>query len=67
MLADELDFVVGVDPHRDSHTLGVLEVRTGAVVYEATVAADSGGYAGCIHERFCAYTCPQEARCGIRF
>lgn len=24
MLADELDFVVGVDPHRDSHAVGVI-------------------------------------------
>jgi transposase len=45
MLADELDFVVGVDPHRDSHALGVVEVRSGVVVFEASVAADSGGYA----------------------
>jgi transposase len=45
MLADQLDFVVGVDPHRDEHALGVLEVRTGVVVFEACVAADSGGYA----------------------
>jgi hypothetical protein len=45
MLADELDFVVGVDPHRDSHALGVVEVRTGVVVFEASVAADSSGYA----------------------
>ncbi len=26
MLADEVDFVVGVDPHRDSHALAVVEV-----------------------------------------
>src|SRR3954468_3448552 len=45
MLADELDFVVGVDPHRDSHALGVVEVRSGVVVYEASVTADSRGYA----------------------
>jgi transposase len=45
MLADELDFVVGVDPHRDSHAIAVVEVRTGVVVVESTVAADSGGYA----------------------
>jgi transposase len=44
MLADELDFIVGVDPHRDSHALAVVEVRTGVVVFEASVAADSGGY-----------------------
>ena len=45
MLADQLDYVVGVDPHRDSHALGVVEVRSGVVVFEASVAAGSGGYA----------------------
>ena len=44
MLADELDFVLGVDTHRDAHAVGVIEARTGVVVFEATVAADSGGY-----------------------
>lgn len=44
MLADQLDYVVGVDPHRDEHALGVVEVRTGVVVFETSVAADSGGY-----------------------
>jgi transposase len=44
MLADQLDYVVGVDPHRDSHALAVVEVRSGAVVFEANVAANSGGY-----------------------
>jgi hypothetical protein len=45
MLADELDFVVGVDPHRDAHAIAVVEVRTGVVVVESSVAADRGGYA----------------------
>jgi transposase len=45
MLADELDFVVGVDPHRDVHAIGVVEVRSGVVVFESSVTADSGGYA----------------------
>jgi transposase len=45
MLADELDYVIGVDPHRDAHAVGVLEVRSGVVVFEAVVSADSGGYA----------------------
>ena len=45
MLADELDFVVGVDPHRDLHAIGVVEVRSGVVVFESNVTADSGGYA----------------------
>jgi len=45
MLADQLDYVVGVDPHRDSHALAVVDVVSGAVVFEATVAASSNGYA----------------------
>ena len=48
MLADQLDYVVGVDPHRDSHALAVVEVRTGAVVFEANVAANSDGYANAL-------------------
>ena len=45
MVADQLDYVVGVDPHRDEHAVGVVEVRSGVVVFETSVAADSGGYA----------------------
>ena len=45
MLADQLDYIVGVDPHRDSHALAVVHVVSGAVVFEATVAASSDGYA----------------------
>jgi transposase len=37
-------YVVGVDPHRDTHALAVVEVRTGVVVFEAVVAADGSGY-----------------------
>jgi len=44
MLADQLDYVVGVDPHRDSHALAVVHVLTGAVVFAATVVASSQGY-----------------------
>ena len=29
MLADQLDYVVGVDSHRDVHALAVVEVRDG--------------------------------------
>ncbi len=45
MLADEVDFVVGVDPHRDSHALAGVHVVSGAVLFEATVAASSSGSA----------------------
>src|SRR5205809_5322011 len=44
MLADQLDYIVGVDPHRDTHALAIVEVRTGVVVFEASVRADSTGY-----------------------
>ena len=45
MLADQVDYVVGVDPHRDSHALAIVHVLSGAVVFEATIAASSQGYA----------------------
>jgi len=45
MLADQLDYIVGIDPHRDSHALAVVEVISGTVVFEATVDANSDGYA----------------------
>jgi transposase len=45
MLADQLDYVVGVDPHRDAHALAIVDVRTGGVVFEATAVADAEGYA----------------------
>jgi len=35
LLADELDFVVGVDAHHDLHTIGVVEVRSEVVVFES--------------------------------
>jgi transposase len=44
MLADRLDYVVGVDPHRDTHALAIVDVRTGGVVFEGSVSANSLGY-----------------------
>jgi hypothetical protein len=49
MLADELDFVVGVDSHRDWHTLAVVEVRNGVVVHEARARAT-----GVVTQKRCA-------------
>jgi transposase len=43
MLADQLDYVVGVDTHRDRHALAVL-TRVGALVLEAEIGADRRGY-----------------------
>ena len=48
MLADQLDYVVGVDPHRDSHALAVVQVVSGAVLFEAAVSASSDGYANAL-------------------
>ena len=45
MLADELDYVVGVDTHRDQHVLSVVAAPTGAVVAQRSVAASGRGYA----------------------
>ncbi|MEO5632442.1 MAG: IS110 family transposase, partial [Gaiella sp.] len=44
MVADELDYVIGVDPHRDRHALAVVRVPNGEVVIETDAAATSGGY-----------------------
>jgi hypothetical protein len=44
MLADELDYVIGVDPHRDTNALAVVEVRTGGVVFETNLATNERGY-----------------------
>ena len=44
MLADELDYVIGVDPHRDAHALAVVEVRSGGVIFETDVVANESGY-----------------------
>ena len=44
MLADEVDYVIGVDTHRDQHTLAVVVASTGAVVAQSSVRTDRGGY-----------------------
>src|SRR3954449_13152174 len=48
MLADRLDYVIGVDPHRDRHALAIVEVRSGGVIVEANVDADTDGYAAVV-------------------
>ena len=44
MLADELDYVIGVDTHRDEHVLAVVAAPAGAVIAKAAVAANRSGY-----------------------
>jgi hypothetical protein len=45
MLADEVDYVIGVDTHRDHHTLAVVNAPAGAVVAQTVVRASARGYA----------------------
>ena len=47
MLADQLDYIVGVDPHRDAHALAVVDVASGAVVFEATCTIASACESRC--------------------
>jgi transposase len=44
MLTDQLDYVVGVDTHRDEHVLAVVAAATGAVLARQAVRANAGGY-----------------------
>jgi transposase len=44
MLADEVDFVVGVDTHADNHALALVDARTHRTCRSLTVAASRSGY-----------------------
>ena len=44
MLADELDYVLGVDTHRDEHVVAVVTAPAGAVVAAAAAPANAHGY-----------------------
>ncbi|NPC96168.1 IS110 family transposase [Nocardioides sp. zg-DK7169] len=44
-LREVVDVVIGVDTHVHTHTAAVIDARTGGVLEELTVAADSAGYA----------------------
>jgi transposase len=48
MLADELDYVVGVDTHRDQHAVAIVDAHTGAVIAQTTTAAGARGYADAV-------------------
>jgi hypothetical protein len=39
MLADGVDYVIGVDTHRDQHTLAVVVAPTGAVLSQTAHTA----------------------------
>jgi transposase len=44
ILAEQVDHVIGVDTHRDTHSAAVVEAITGALVIDQTVPADAMGY-----------------------
>jgi transposase len=44
MLANELDYVLGVDTHRDEHVMAVVTAPAGAVVAGAAAPATTRGY-----------------------
>jgi transposase len=44
MLADQTDYVIGVDTHRDRHSAAILG-SNGGLVDQTSAGADSGGYA----------------------
>jgi transposase len=44
MLADELDYVLGVDTHRDEHVMAVVTAPAGAVVAGAAAPTNGRGY-----------------------
>jgi transposase len=48
MLADELDYVVGVDTHRDQHVLVVVAAPTGALIAQRSVSTNAQGYSEAI-------------------
>ena len=56
MLADELDYVVGVDTHRDRHALAVVAAPSGGVVAQRSVRANADGYSEAV--RFAAEFAP---------
>jgi hypothetical protein len=48
MLADELDYVVGVDTHLEEHVLAVVAAPSGAVLARRSVPAHARGYAAAL-------------------
>ncbi len=56
MLAEKVDYVIGVDTHRDQHTLAIVTASTGAVVAQHAVGTTVRGYAAAVAfaERYAA-------------
>ena len=43
MLAEDIDYIIGVDTHKDSHTIALVS-PAGAATTHRTVPADTTGY-----------------------
>ena len=56
MLAEKVDYVIGVDTHRDQHALAVVVAPTGAAVARHAVGTTMRGYAAAVAfaERYAA-------------
>jgi hypothetical protein len=48
MLAEQVDYVVGVETHRDQHAVAIVDAHTGAVIAQTTTAASARGYADAV-------------------
>ena len=60
MVADELDYVIGVDTHLDEHVLAIIAAPSGAVVARRSIEASARGYAAAL--RFAAAEANDGAR-----
>src|SRR5438105_1275884 len=65
MLADEVDYVIGVDTHRDQHTIAVVVAPTGGVVAQQSVCAD-GRRQALVQLRSVIVTAPDSLRQELR-
>jgi tRNA/tmRNA/rRNA uracil-C5-methylase (TrmA/RlmC/RlmD family) len=43
ILADQVDYVIGVDTHRDAHSAAIVAALTGAVTNTDVIRADAFG------------------------
>lgn len=48
MLAGKVDYVIGVDTHRDQHTFAVVAAPAGAVVAQRSVRTSTPGYSAAL-------------------
>lgn len=58
MLADEVDYVVGVDTHRDEHAIAVID-QLGSIVMEAVTATNEAAFARLLEQIDGRAPCPR--------